>query len=149
MMKAIARLVIMAVAMAFAIQADANTGNERAISVDKLPAAALQTIHTHFPGRKIALAKMEKEFFSKNYSVIFTNGEKVEFDGSGRWTEIKCKRSAVPATLVPAKIAQYIKVNYPSCRILEIEREDGEIEVTLSNHVEVTFNGRYEVIDIE
>lgn len=140
---------IAAVLLAAPLKAAPATGEEKAISESQLPAAARQTINAHFAGRKIALAKVEKELFSRSYSVIFTNGEKIEFDRYGRWTEIKCKRTAVPASLVPARIAQYIKANYPQCRILEIEKDDGETEVTLSNHIEVTFNERYEVIDIE
>lgn len=139
---------LFALALLFASPASANTDGGKAISPGKLPQAALQTINTHLPGRKIAIAKVESELFSKSYTVIFTNGEKIEFDGRGRWTEVKCKRSAVPASLVPAQIAQYIRANYPDCRILEIERDD-EYEVKLSNHVEVTFNKKFEVIDID
>ena len=147
-MKRILETMLFALALLFASPASANTDGGKAISPGKLPQAALQTINTHLPGRKIAIAKVESELFSKSYTVIFTNGEKIEFDGRGRWTEVKCKRSAVPASLVPAPIAQYIRANYPDCRILEIERDD-EYEVKLSNHVEVTFNKKFEVIDID
>lgn len=147
-MKRILETMLFALALLFASPASANTDGGKAISPGKLPQAALQTINTHLPGRKIAMAKVESELFSKSYTVIFTNGEKIEFDGRGRWTEVKCKRSAVPASLVPAQIAQYIRANYPDCRILEIERDD-EYEVKLSNHVEVTFNKKFEVIDID
>ena len=147
-MKRILETMLFALALLFASPASANTDGGKAISPGKLPQAALQTINTHLPGRKIAVARGESELFSKSYTVIFTNGEKIEFDGRGRWTEVKCKRSAVPASLVPAQIAQYIRANYPDCRILEIERDD-EYEVKLSNHVEVTFNKKFEVIDID
>lgn len=147
-MKRILETMLFVLALLFASPASANTDGGKAISPGKLPQAALQTINTHLPGRKIAIAKVESELFSKSYTVIFTNGEKIEFDGRGRWTEVKCKRSAVPASLVPAQIAQYIRANYPDCRILEIERDD-EYEVKLSNHVEVTFNKKFEVIDID
>lgn len=129
--------------------ASANTGGEKAISSDRLPKAALQTIKTHLPGRKVAIAKVKTELFSKEYTVIFTNGEKIEFDGRGRWTEVKCKRSAVPASLVPQPIGWYIRENYPDCRILEIERDDDEYEVKLSNYVEVTFDTDYNVTDVD
>lgn len=141
--------IITMLALAVPLKAAPVTGGEKAISEGQLPAAARQTISAHFAGRKIALAKMETELFSKTYSVIFTNGEKIEFDGHGRWTEIKCKRTAVPATLIPPQITRYIRANYPECKILEIEKDDGETEVTLSNHIEVTFNRKYEAIDIE
>lgn len=148
-MKPIVTALIAVMTLFAPVQAGARTGSEKAISQNQLPSAAQQTIKTHFPGRKVALAKVETELFSKSYTVIFTNGEKIEFDGKGAWTEIKCKRSAVPASLVPAKIAQFVRANYHDCKILEIEKDDGEIEVTLSNYIEVTFNSKYEVIDIE
>lgn len=144
-------ITVIVTALMTAIPAGASTitGSEKAISPDRLPAAARHTISVHFPDRKVALAKMESELFSKSYSVIFTNGEKIEFDRNGRWTEIKCKRTHVPPSLVPDKIAAYVKSNYDGCKILEIEKDDGETEVTLSNHIEITFNDRLEVIDIE
>ena len=149
-MKTILKLLLIAVALLLPSVASADTtGSEKAISPSQLPAKARQTIAAHFPNRKIALAKMETELFSRSYSVILTHGEKIEFDGRGAWTEIKCKRSAVPAALVPQPIARYVRENYPDARIIEIEKDDDEIEVTLSNHLEVTFNKDFEVTDID
>ena len=148
-MKTIVTSLLLAFATLMPAAASPTPGDDEAIPPQRLPKAALATIRAHMPGRKIAIAKMESSLFSKEYTVIFTNGEKIEFDGRGRWTEIKCKRSAVPASLVPAPIARYIRANYPRCRILEIERDDDEYEVTLSNYVEVTFNSDFEVIDID
>ena len=148
-MNSIIKTIAIAALLLTAVPAAANTGDEKAITLSQLPAAARQTIMTHFPGYKVSIAKVESELFSKTYTVIFTNGEKIEFDGKGRWEEVKCKRSAVPASLVPAQIARYIKANYPDCRILEIERDDEEYEVKLSNYIEVTFDDKFNVIDID
>ncbi len=148
-MKTIITSLLLAVTTMMPAAACAETGGDKAISPDRLPKAALLTIRTHLPNRKIAIAKVESELFSKSYTVIFTNGEKIEFDGRGRWTEVKCKRSAVPSSLVPQAIARYIRANYPDCRILEIERDDDEYEVKLSNYVEITFDTDFNVIDID
>lgn len=148
-MNSIVKTIAIAALLLTAVPAAANTGDEKAITLSQLPPAARQTIMTHFPGHKVSIAKVESELFSKTYTVIFTNGEKIEFDGKGRWEEVKCKRSAVPASLVPAQIARYIKANYPDCRILEIERDDEEYEVKLSNYIEVTFDDKFNVIDID
>ena len=32
--------------------------------------------------------------------LIFTNGDKLEFDKKGVWTEVNCKYSAVPVAVV-------------------------------------------------
>lgn len=148
-MRSIIISLLAALALLAQTQASASTGDEKAIQADRLPKAALATVKVHFPGRKVALAKVKTELFSKEYTVIFTNGEKIEFDGRGRWTEVKCKRSAVPSSLVPQAIARYIRGNYPDCRILEIERDDDEYEVKLSNYVEITFDTDFNVIDID
>ena len=92
---------------------------------------------------------MESGLFEKSYDVVFNNGEKVEFDRKGNWTEIDCKMSSVPAGLVPAKIAQYVKSTYPGTKILQIEKDDSQYEVKLSNRLEVTFNRNFQVVDID
>ena len=142
-------IIISLLALLAQTPASASTGDEKAIPADRLPKAALATVKAHFPGRKVALAKVETELFSKEYTVIFTNGEKIEFDGRGRWTEVKCKRSAVPSSLVPQAIPRYIRATYPDCRLLEIERDDDEYEGKLSNYDELTFDTDFNVIDID
>lgn len=99
--------------------------------------------------RSVALSKMETGVFDKSYDIIFTNGDKVEFDRNGNWTEIKCKTAAVPATLVPPAIIKYVKDNYPSAKILEIEKDRKEYDVKLSNRMEITFNKDFLVVDID
>ena len=127
----------------------AMADNDKPISVRELPATAQQVIKKHFKAKKVALAKMETGLFEKSYDVVFNNGEKVEFDRRGNWTEINCKMSSVPAALVPAKITQYVKSTYPGTKILEIEKDDNQYEVKLSNRLEVTFNRNFQVVDID
>ena len=66
-----------------------------------MPQTAQTFIKTHFPDNKVAMAKMETDWFDKSYDVIFTNGDKLEFDKKGIWTEVNCKYSAVPVAVVP------------------------------------------------
>lgn len=87
--------------------------------------------------------------FYKSYDVVFTNGEKVEFDKSGEWKEVQCRQSEVPAQIVPEAIRNYVKTNYPDARILQIEYDDNEYEIKLSNRWEITFDSKMRVIDID
>jgi signal transduction histidine kinase len=96
----------------------------------------------------LGLAKLDSDLFSKSYDVIFTNGEKIEFDKSGDWTEVKCK-SGVPTQIVPSAIRTYVKNNYPDASIIQIERKRNEYEVKLSNRWEITFDSQMRVIDID
>jgi len=141
--------IIIALISLVAFQANAVAGNDKPITVSQLPAAAQQIIKKHFRGKKVALAKQDTGIFDKSYEVVFTSGENIEFDRKGNWTEIDCKLSAVPAALVPVKIARYVKSNYPGAKILKIERDSKEYEVKLSNRMELTFNKSFHITDID
>lgn len=132
----------------FAMSTVAMADNEKPIQVGQLPTKAQTFITTYFKGKKVALAKQDSDLFSKSYDVIFTNGEKLEFDKSGEWTEVKCK-SGIPAQIIPAAIRTYVKNTYPSTSIIQIERKRNEYEVKLSNKMEITFDSQMRVIDID
>ena len=123
--------------------------NDKPITVNQLPAQAQTFLNTYFKGHKVALAEQETEVFNKSYDVVFTTGEKVEFDKSGEWTEVQCRQSEVPAQIVPEAIRTYVQTNYPDTKILSIERDRKEYEVKLSNRWELTFDAMMRVIDID
>ena len=125
-------------------------GNDKPIQVDRMPKAAQQFIRNHFAEQSVAMAKMELDFMSKSYDVIFTNGDKVEFDKKGRWTNIDCEHSVVPSGVVPQSIKEYVQKQYPSAKIKKIELTDRKgFEVELSNDVDIEFDKRFNVIDID
>lgn len=123
--------------------------NDKPITVNNLPAVSRQVITKYFAGKKVALAKMESGLANKNYDVIFTNGDKLEFDRKGAWTEIDCERSTVPPALVPTAIKNYVGSNYEGSKIVKIERDSREYDVKLSNGIEITFNKKFQVTDID
>ena len=132
-----------------ALQATAFAADDKPVKVTDLPQTAQQFISDHFSGHKVAMAKMDSELFEKSYEVIFTNGDKVEFDGKGNWTELKCKYSQVPVRLIPQAIKKYVNENYPSAKVIEMERDRSEYDVKLSTGLEITFNKKFQVIDID
>lgn len=123
--------------------------NDKPISVNNLPALARQVITKNFAGKKVALARVESGVISKSYDVIFTDGDKLEFDKRGAWTEIDCKRTGVPTALVPSAIRNYVNSNYSGNKIVKIERNSREYEVKLSNGLEIKFNNKFKVTDID
>ena len=148
-MKTIIKKTLMVLVCLVAFQTAAMADNDKPVNVNQLPATAQQVIKGSFAGKKVALAKVESGLIDKSYDVIFTTGEKIEFDRSGNWTEIDCKRSEVPATLVPTQIKNYVNTNYSGNKILKIEKDRNEYEINLSNGVEVKFNKNFMVIDID
>lgn len=148
-MKRIIQTAVIALVCLVTFQVSVFADNDKPISVTQLPATAQQTIKKYFANKKVALTKQETGIFEKSYDVVFNNGEKIEFDRKGNWTEIDCKMSAVPAKLVPASIARYVKSTYPGTKILKIEKDDYDYEVQLSNRLEIKFNKNFQVIDID
>ena len=64
----------------------AQADNDKPITFDKLPAKAQTFIKQNFPTEKVAFTKMEKGFLDTSYDVVFVNGNGVEFDKNGEWT---------------------------------------------------------------
>lgn len=125
-------------------------GNDKPIQVEQLPKAARQFIENHFANQKVAMAKMETEFMDKSYDVIFTNGDKVEFNKKGKWTNVDCKHTQVPVEVIPVAIQKYVTQNYPDAKVVKIEVTDRKgYEIDLSNGFDVEFDKRMNVIEID
>ena len=127
-------------ACVFTVVTNANADNYRPINVSQLPEKAQTFLTTYFPEAKVSLARKEFDVTELSYDVIFTNGSKVEFD---------CLTQQLPAGIVPATIEKVIKEQYPDAKATKIERDRREIDVKLSNRVELTFNKKMQLIDID
>lgn len=138
-------------ALAFVCGLSAQADNDTPISVSELPRAAQNLVNRTFSGKKIALAKKDAELLDKSYEIIFTDGGKVEFDRKGNWTEVSSGRSntSVPSSLVPQTIRNYVASHYGGTRIVKIERDKKGYEVKLSNGIELEFNARLQLVDID
>ena len=132
----------------FSIQV-ALADNDKPINFNQVPQAAQKFVKQHFPKAKIAFVKMETELFDKSYDVVFNNGDKLEFDKKGEWTEVNCKSTVVPAKVIPALIKKYVETNYPEAKVLSIERDRYDYEVKLSNFWEIKFDMNFNVIDMD
>ena len=141
--------ILLILACLISVNASVWADKEKSIKISELPQKAQEFIAEHFPDSKVALAKLESGILEKSYDVIFTNGIKVEFDGSGNWTEVKCKGSSVPQAIIPEKIVRYVNENFPGEKILEIEKEKKTYEIKLSGGLEIEFNSKMQVIDID
>lgn len=93
------KIVVLFVSM-LVLATTASAGNDKPIQVSQLPQTAQQFIKKYFGDRKVAFAKEESDF-RKSYEIAFKNGDKIEFDRKGEWTDIDCKYSAVPTGIIP------------------------------------------------
>lgn len=127
----------------------ARADNDRIISKEMLPAESQSFINTHFAGLKISYAKEERDLLERSYEVVFADGSKLEFTRKGDWKDVDCRYNEVPAAIVPVVISNYVKSNYPDAKILKIERDSNDYEVKLSNRFELTFDKKFNIIDID
>ena len=141
-------MILSAILMVFGITT-ACADNDKPIAVTQLPQKAQQFIKTHFSKAKVAFAKLERDFLETTYEVVFTNSTKLEFQKDGNWKEVDCKYSTVPTGIVPAQIAQYLTQNYPDTKIVKIDRDKRDYEVKLTNGLELTFDLKFNLIDID
>lgn len=127
----------------------ALAGNDRIITVGELPAASQQFISTCFKEVEVSYAKVDEEWFDKEYKVVFVDGSKVEFVRSGAWKEIDCKYGEVPAGAVSAPIRDCVATRFPGRRIICIERDRRNCEVKLDNGLELEFDADFRLVDID
>ena len=130
------------------IQTSAMAGNAKAIRFNQLPLSAQTVVNSHFDQKLISLT-MSDGFMFKDYDVFFKDGDKIEFNSNGQWTGVECFSSRVPSFFIPQAIETYIKKNYPKSAIQKIRKDHGLTDVKLANGTGISFNGRYQVIDIK
>ena len=143
------KLFLIAFALVFAFSAVKADERDRIITKEQLPAAAQQLIAKYFAGLKISLVKEDRELSSRNYEVLFSDGTKLEFTRNGEWKEVDCRKNSVPAELVPQKIGDIVASRYPEAKIVQIDRDRNDYEVKLSNGLELTFDKKFNLVDID
>uniref|UniRef100_UPI00402A4C78 PepSY-like domain-containing protein n=1 Tax=Prevotella sp. TaxID=59823 RepID=UPI00402A4C78 len=142
------KILMMVICCMLSCNMAANAGNDKPISVNALPAKAQTLLSTHFGKQKVMLATVEG-VVSKSYDVVLKNGTKLEFDKKGNLTEVECKQGTVPYRLIPQAIKNYLKANYPRQTVKKLEIKKNEYEVELANGLDLTFNNRFKLVDID
>ena len=123
--------------------------DDKIIPVEQLPASAKTFVKKYFPQATIEYATKDTEFMGTTYEGRLSDGTEVDFDKKGNWDNVDCKTKAVPASLVPAAIAQYVKAHYPNTVIVKIDKERGGYEIELSNDLDLKFNSKGKLIGID
>jgi len=119
------------------------------ITADRLPDAAGSFINEYFAENTISYIKKDRGLANISYEVVLQDGTEIEFDKSGNWDSIDCKRNAVPAGLVPDAISEYVQVNFPGQLIVKIDREAFGYEIELSSDLELKFDKNGKMLEID
>ena len=135
-------LVLATVQMAFA-------GDVITRDAKQLPLTARNFINQYFTKPQISHIKIETGILgSKSYEVLLDRTE-IDFDSNGNWTDVDCKKAAVPAALIPASVKEYVKMNFPQEIITKIERGRSGVEVELANDYSLKFNKKGQFVSMD
>ena len=119
-------------------------------NVNDLPSAARSRLSTYNGKVGVHHIKIEHKFIGGNeYDVILNDGTEIEFNSDGQLTEIDCGSKAVPSKLILPAITKYVKANYPSAKIVQMEVERNSYKIELNNGLELKFSrsGKFLKVD--
>ena len=122
---------------------------ERPITFGELPKEAKIFVLTYFKNAPITQVCMERRASLTQYEVTLQNGLKMQFDRTGVCTELSNKKDRVPDIVIPKKILNIVKANFPDSYIQKLEHNDRMYEVDLSNNITLTFNNSFRLVDVE
>ncbi len=120
--------------------------DDKPIPADQLPAAAKTFVKTHFKGQTITYAEKD----ATSYECRLSNGTEIDFDRKGNWGTVESNsKQAIPSSLVPQAIQQYVKAKYPKQVITKIDKERYGYEIELSNNLDLKFTKKGQFIGID
>ncbi|WP_177190171.1 PepSY-like domain-containing protein [Myroides guanonis] len=139
-MKNVAIKILSVVFLLIGMSANAQ---ESIITKKELPQSAQKFISDNFSKGIIDYVKMDKEVFSTDYKVKFTDGSEIEFDSKGVWMEVDGNKNTIPTGFIQKNILTYVKDKFPNTHIVKIEKGRFEKQqVKLSNGLELEFNSK-------
>ena len=122
-------------------------GDGYVVGIQQLPAGAQEVMTKYFADETVLTILKERD----EYEVIFNNGEKIEFNKKGEWTEVSCHTTQVPDILIPDPIKARIKADFANSKIVKINRSSNgkKYEVKLNNGLEVEFDKKFNIIKVD
>lgn len=121
----------------------------RAITADALPAPAKAFLATNFAKQKVVMATLDSGIFDDEYEVLLDDGTHIEFDRKGEWESIKHKGGALPVSIVPQPIVEFVQQRFAGAKITKIERDNGSYEVDLEGGVDLKFDKNFSCTEVD
>ena len=101
----------------------------------------------HFNNLTVAFAVENLKYIGSEYEVVYTDRTEVDFSTDGEWESVERKYDAIPTSIIPAKISDYVaNMGMSGQYIKKIERGRYTWEIELSNGLEIKFDKQFNVI---
>lgn len=119
-----------------------------------LPKNATDYIAKHFNGYEINFFEKDRDVLDVDYTVYVRNGKqsyKLEFDKKGNVTDIESESRglALPQSVLPANVVQYVKGAFPNTKVTEWSKDGNKQLVELNNDMELVFNAKGKFLRID
>ena len=116
-----------------------SCAKDEVIPVSELPAEMKAYISTHFPSNTILQVVKDVDGLTKTYDVLLSERISLEFNRQKEIIDIDSD-IALPNSVIPEQIRQYVTANYPSNVITDWELDDRNQQVQLNNGLDLKFN---------
>jgi hypothetical protein len=121
---------------------------ESIISSPDLPNEVTSFISKHFPNKSIIQVIKDKDGLIKTYDVILSDNLSLEFNRKREIIDIDGV-GQLPNSVIPAKILEYVKTNYPDNFITDWELDDRNQQIQLNNGIDLEFNMKGDFLRID
>jgi len=129
------KIAFAALLLGLAVSANA----QKKIETTELPKAAQEFLQKHFSHTSIEVAKKDAEHGEKGYEVKLKDGTEVEFWKDGSYREVDGGKNPIPTAFIPDSIKDYIAKNYPNEKITHIDYGHKDLDVDLTNGIDLEF----------
>ena len=129
-----------------ALSASTASASDRIIDFSALPQPIQQFAKANFKDKKVAVVKEDTNFFgavTEGYDIVFADGTEIDFSSDGTWREVSAKTSSVPNAIIPEQILGYIRDNFNSSPVVQIERKRYGYKLELASKQELKFNKQF------
>lgn len=109
------------------------------LTAAEIPQAISAYVQTHFPDSKIVTVKKDRDLTKVDYEVRLSDSVELTFDKQLAIQDIESKK-ALPKSVVPEKISQYVSSSYPNSRITGWEKKNKRQKVELGDDLELYFD---------
>lgn len=129
------KIAFAALLLGLAVSANA----QKKIETTELPKAAREFLQKHFSHTSIEVAKKDAEHGEKGYEVKLKDGTEVEFWKDGSYREVDGGKNPIPTAFIPDSIKDYVSKNYPNEKITHIDYGHKDLDVDLTNGIDLEF----------
>lgn len=123
--------------------------DERPAAFDRLPEQARTFINNHYKVSDVMTVLKDDSLIRPDYKVYLTHGVCIEFDYNGSLEKISSNEAPIPADVIPTQIKDYVARHYPDATFMEYEVDHRHYEIKLSNRVELSFNKKFNLIEVD